>query len=373
MSAARSPRHSRAAGPAGGGRERDGLMLAARWHARGDVRVEQVAAPRLPGPLEVQVEVLACGICGTDIEEFRNGPIFVPVDVPHPLTGRVAPLILGHEFAGRVVVIGSGVKDLRLGDRVAVDTLVYCGSCEWCRRQLPQLCHQLGVLGIMADGGLAERCNVPAAMCVRVPETVSDEGAAVAEPLAVAVRAVGRGRLIAGERVAIVGAGSVGLLALQVARARGASDVMVIEPLASRRQLALDLGASVASATIEPALHATADLVLECSGVPASLDGAISLARKRGRVVLVGIDARPAVLHTLPLVMGEREVIGSLSHVHDEDLPEAVRLLADESVRVEPIVTDRIPLARLVEDGLRPLIDEPDRHLKVIVFPHGGR
>jgi (R,R)-butanediol dehydrogenase/meso-butanediol dehydrogenase/diacetyl reductase len=348
-------------------------MLAARWHARGDVRIELVADPPPPGPGEVQIDVLACGICGTDMEEYRNGPIFVPVDRPHPLTGRMAPLILGHEFAGRVAAVGTGVADLRPGVRVAVDTIVYCGTCEWCERHLPQLCTRLGVLGISGDGGLAERCNVPAAMCVRVPEAVSDEDAAIAETLAVAVRAVRRGRLVRGERVAVVGAGAVGLLALQVAIAGGAREVLVVEPHEARRNVALGLSATAAIAPEDPAVAEVADVVLECSGAPAALGTAVSLARPRGRIVLVGLHSRPAELRTSALVMGERELIGSLSHVYDEDLPEALRLLRDGSVRVGPIITDRIPLARLVEDGLVPLASEPDRHLKVVVFPAEGR
>jgi len=347
-------------------------MLAARWHGRRDVRVEAVPTPPRPGPDEVQLEILACGICGTDVAEYVDGPLFIPIDRPHPLTGRLAPLTLGHEFAGRVAEVGRDVDDLHVGDRVAVDTLVYCGRCPWCLRHLPQLCVRLGVLGIMGDGGLAERCNVPAAMCVRVPDSVTDEVAAIAETVAVATRAVRRGRLVPGERVTVVGGGSVGLLTLQVALARGASEVSVVEPVAARRELAVHLGAVAAYDPADTASLEEADLVIECSGSPGALDPSISLSRPRGRIVLVGIDARPAMVHALPIVMGEREVIGSLSHVYDEDLPAAIELLADGSVKGEPIITDRVPLGRIVEDGLRRLIEEPDRHLKIVAIPRGG-
>jgi len=196
-------------------------MLAVRWHARGDVRVEEVPPPAPPGPGEVQLRVRWCGICGTDLEEWLAGPVFIPAAVPHPLTGARAPLILGHEFAGVVVAAGAGVTGPLPGQRVAVDTIVSCGSCHWCRRGEVTRCPALGALGLHADGGLAELCNAPARMCLPVPDTVADDAAALAEPLAVAVRALRRGGLRPGERVAVVGAGTVGLMTVQAAAALG--------------------------------------------------------------------------------------------------------------------------------------------------------
>ena len=103
-------------------------MLAVRWHARGDVRVEEVPSPAPPGPGELQLQVRWCGICGTDLEEWQSGPVFIPAAVPHPLTGVRAPLVLGHEFAGVVVAVGAGVTEPLPGQRVAVDTIISCGE-----------------------------------------------------------------------------------------------------------------------------------------------------------------------------------------------------------------------------------------------------
>ena len=200
-------------------------MLAVRWHARGDVRVEAVPPPAPPGPGDVQLQVSWCGICGTDLEEWISGPVFIPVAAPHPVTGRRAPLVLGHEFAGVVVAVGDGVAGPRPGQRVAVDTIVSCGSCRWCRHGEVTRCPALGALGLHGDGGLAQLCNAPARMCLPVPDTVADDEAALAEPLAVAVRALRRGGLGPGERVAVVGAGAVGLMAVQAAAALGADRV----------------------------------------------------------------------------------------------------------------------------------------------------
>jgi len=109
-------------------------MLALRWHARGDVRLDEVPPPPPPGRGEMQLQVLWCGICGTDVEEYRSGPLFVPVGTPNPLTGQQAPLTLGHEFSARVLTVGAGVRRFQVGDRVAVDTLIWCGQCYWCLR-----------------------------------------------------------------------------------------------------------------------------------------------------------------------------------------------------------------------------------------------
>ena len=342
-------------------------MLALRWHGRRDVRLDEVPEPPPPGPGELQLRVLWCGLCGTDVEEYRSGPIFVPVEQPNPLTGRKAPLTLGHEFAAEVVAVGAGAT-FEPGQRVAADTLIWCGRCYWCLRHQVSLCERLAALGLMADGGLAELCNAPETTCLRVPDGVSDEAAALAETLAVGVRALRRGRLSVGERVVVVGAGAVGLMALQAARASGASHVALVEPRADRRSVGAALGASE---VLEPAAaeEVGADLVLECSGNPRAIGTALAAARKRGRVVLVGIYPEPASVSFLDVVTTEKELLGSFSHVYDEDFAAALTLLQHGGVQVEPIISDRIPLDQAVERGLAALEREPEAHLKILVSP----
>jgi (R,R)-butanediol dehydrogenase / meso-butanediol dehydrogenase / diacetyl reductase len=342
-------------------------VLALRWHGRGDVRLDEVEAPLPPGPGEVLLAPLWCGICGTDVEEYRSGPLFIPAGEPHPLTGRSAPITLGHEFSGEVLEVGPGVERFRPGDRVAADTLIFCGECYWCRRHQVTLCERLAALGLMADGALAPLCTAPERTLLPIPEGVSDEAGALAETLAVAVRALRRGRFAVGESVAVVGAGAVGLMALQAAGAGGASKVSVVEPLPERRSLALSLGADEAYAPGEADL--AADLVVECSGSAAAVNSAVGTARKGGRIVLVGIYGRPGTLDFLEVVGTEREIIGSLSHVYDEDFAAAVSLLGRGAVRAEPLVSDRIPLGRALDDGLLALMREPQSHLKILIQP----
>jgi (R,R)-butanediol dehydrogenase/meso-butanediol dehydrogenase/diacetyl reductase len=353
-------------------------MKAAVWHARNDIRVEEVMEPGAPGPGEVIIQVGACGICGTDLEEYRAGPLFIPVGAPNPLTGRQAPIILGHEFAGEIVEAGPNCGPFRVGDRIAPDVLITCGECYWCKRHQVTLCDKLAALGLMGDGGLAEYCKLPVSMAVHLPNGLACDHAAMAEPLSVAVRAVRKGRMMAGERVAIFGGGTIGLFCLQVARAAGAGEVFVVEPLPNRRALAKALGASEVidpkTTDVVETLRRWAgvgpDLVLEASGGTAVTPVAIEAARKGGRIVLVGLPVAATTFNFFHVVATEKEILGSLSHIYDEDYATAVRWLGDGRVQAEPLITARVPLADLIEDGLQRLETRPAETLKIIIQPH---
>jgi (R,R)-butanediol dehydrogenase/meso-butanediol dehydrogenase/diacetyl reductase len=278
--------------------------------------------------------------------------------------------VLGHEFAGVVVAAGADVTGSWPGQRVAVDTVVSCGTCYWCLRGEVTRCPSLGALGLHADGGLAELCNAPARICLPVPDTVADDEAALAEPLAVAVRALRRAGLRPGERVAVVGAGAVGLMAVQAAAAFGADGVAVVEPLPERRALALRLGAGRAVPPGE-AGALEADVAVECAGTTGAIDTALQALRSGGRAVLLGIVTQSALIAPMDLIRGEKSLIGSLSHVWDQDFREALQLLGRGAVLAAPLITDRIPLSAAVTGGLALLRDEPERHLKILVGESG--
>jgi (R,R)-butanediol dehydrogenase / meso-butanediol dehydrogenase / diacetyl reductase len=168
-------------------------MKAARWHGRRDVRVEDVPVPT-PGRGEILLRVNLCGICGTELEEYRHGPLVIPTARLHPLTGHRAPLTMGHEFFGVVEGLGPGVDGLREGDRVVPDIVLFCDACVFRRRHQYALCEKWAAIGLHCDGGLAEYVTVPAFACVRLPGSLSDAEAALVEPTEVAVRAVNKAR-----------------------------------------------------------------------------------------------------------------------------------------------------------------------------------
>jgi (R,R)-butanediol dehydrogenase / meso-butanediol dehydrogenase / diacetyl reductase len=344
-------------------------MRALRWHGRDDIRLEEITEPPPPGPDEIQLQVLWCGICGTDIEEWRHGPISIPT-TPHPLTGTQAPITLGHEICGEVVDVGPGPTRLRRGDRVAVDGTLSCGTCHQCVRHRTNLCEYRGQIGLTADGGLQPLLNVPAQVCLPLPSTLAAEGGAIAETLSVGVRALRRAQLVPGERVVIFGAGAVGLLALQVARASGASHLTVVDPLPSRRRLARQLGADQSlDSTSEAAIDALdANIAIECSGSVSAIERGLTATRPSGRIVLVGVTTMPASLPVLDVVAQEKSVIGSVSHIRDEDFSAALCLLDAGLVQYEPLIT-RIKLADIIESGLRALAEQPERHMKILVEP----
>ena len=352
-------------------------MKAARWHGRGDVRVEDVPA-REPAAGELLLRVSWCGICGTDVEEYVAGPAIIPVEAPNGLTRQTAPLTLGHEFVGTVAARGAAVDGFDVGERVVPEVVLFCGDCFFCRRHDYALCLNWAALGLHADGGLAEYALVPAFSCARLPEKMSDEEGALVEPTEVAVRAVRKSELRLGERVAVIGGGPIGLLTLQVARAAGAGEAYLVEPRANRRELGSALGATATYTAEDPdwlrQLHEACggigpDVVFECAGARDTADLAVHCARKGGRIVLVGIHPEPVRLSTLEIIVGEKRVVGSVQHHYDEDLPAAVRLVAEGKVQVKPLITGRVALERVVEDGLQALARRPEQHLKILVSP----
>ncbi len=349
-------------------------MLAARWFGRRDIRVEQVPEPGALPPGWLRLRVEACGICGTDVEEYESGPLVIPVK-PHPLTGQAAPLTLGHEVAGVVEEVGPGVT-LQPGTRVAVDGNRFCGRCRWCKRAEYHLCVTPGQLGLHADGGLAEQMLAPAFMCVPYGAHVPADHAALAEPLAVAVRAVRRARLDLDATVAVLGVGPVGLLAIQVARTAGAGAVLAIERHPHRRALALKLGADMAVTPEEAPEAAMAmtrgiglDTVFEAAGTPDAVAAAVRLARRGGTTVLLGVFNGTASLDVLDILVGEKRILASLSHVYDTDFTTAVSLIDRNLLQLEPLISDRIRLTEVVKSGFEALVAAPSAHLKVMVNP----
>jgi (R,R)-butanediol dehydrogenase/meso-butanediol dehydrogenase/diacetyl reductase len=352
-------------------------MKAAVWHAQRDVRVEDVPEPPAPPPGQVKIEVHWTGICGTDLHEYLGGPLYIPADGPHPMTGVQAPVILGHEIAGDVVEIGPEVKRVKIGDRVALCPIIGCLKCEWCRSGLMGLCPSIAFLGISwHSGAFSQYINVYEYMCYKLPAEVSYELGAMAEPFGAAYRAVKQAEVKMGETVAVVGSGPIGLMALQSARIQGAGQVIAFEPAVKRQELAMACGAT---AVIDPTRQdpvaaigeytdgAGADIVIECAGVEATGILAGRVARRKGRVVIMGVFEHPAPLDFTDLVYGEKTVMGSMGPYGILD--EAIQVMAEGKFNGEPLITGKISLDDLVAGGFEPLIKHKDENVKILVSP----
>jgi (R,R)-butanediol dehydrogenase/meso-butanediol dehydrogenase/diacetyl reductase len=277
-----------------------------------------------------------------------------------------------------VVEVGPGVSDFAVGERVAPDTLLFCGECWACRQHLVHQCQKLSILGLMTDGGCAEYANVPTYMCFKLPPHVSSEVGALAEPAAVAVRAVRIAGVAPGSTVAIVGGGTIGLLCLQVALAAGASAVYVVELEERRRKLAQRLGAAltidpIASDPVKSILEAThgrgADVVIEAGGNETTMSLAPQLARAQGTVVIIGLHNEPVRINLFPVVCKEIAIRGSFSHIYDVDFSEAVALLGAGKIQADPLISARLGIDQLVEDGLEALLRNKSEHLKILISP----
>ncbi|RMF93212.1 MAG: 2,3-butanediol dehydrogenase [Candidatus Schekmanbacteria bacterium] len=349
-------------------------MKALVWHGKEDVRISDVPEPSA-GKGEVKIRVQVCGICGSDLHEYRSGPVIIPRK-PHPLTGKEPPVIIGHEFSGDVVEVGEGVSRIAVGDRVAVNACLVCNECYWCRKGAYNLCAKLGSIGFAHDGAFAEYVSVPEYTCFKIPESVSYEQGSFVEPVAVAVHAVKRSRIKPGETVAVVGAGPIGLLVMQSAFASGAGKVYVVEPMPSRRELAKKLGATEVfdptqgdpGKMIHPLTDGLrADIVFECVGKPASLETALKMSGKGARIVIAGIFTQPVEFPFIRMQAHEKELIGSSAY--PDEFPAAINFLADGRVKVDSLINSRITLDEIIEKGFKELIENPEKHIKIVVTP----
>jgi (R,R)-butanediol dehydrogenase / meso-butanediol dehydrogenase / diacetyl reductase len=350
-------------------------VRAARYYGKGDIRVEDVAEAQIREPDDVLIAPFYCGICGTDLHEYAVGPIVTPTS-PHPLTGVTLPQILGHEFSARVVEVGPAVRDVRVGDRVAIMPAIVCGRCRYCRRGQGHLCVQFACTGLSAEtGGLAELAVVKEYQVARLPDEVSDLEGAVVEPAAVAAYGVERAGVTGGDVVLVTGAGPIGILSAMYASAAGASAVIISEPNKNRSALAekLDIGF-----VVDPTTGALEDLVaeltggdgvdlaVECSGSTPGLSSCVTQTRKRASIVQTGLHTKPATLDAMALSEKDLTLFGSWCW-NMTDWPRIIRLIATGQYPVAKAVTAQIPLDDVVSRGFDALIDPQGDQLKVLV------
>lgn len=310
------------------------------------------------GPGDIVVDVQASGICGTDLRIMQGD------------YGHISfPLVIGHEFAGRVSAVGDEVDDLRPGDRVAADPNIYCGHCEWCRRRAFNLCDNWQALGVTRTGALAERVVVPARLAVRLPDSVDAETGALIEPLSCVLHAMDRAQVEADRSILIYGAGTIGLFAVVVAVARGLQ-VSVVEPHEQRRMRAVALGATAAGDVAGLGGSVAFDYVLDASGVPAAIGDGLARLRKRGTFIQMGVAPGSARVPYSPYQLYEKEwrIIGSNSLA--DRYVEAADLMPTVAEQLRTLITHRYPLAAF--DEAVAVMASPDA-VKVHLHPWEGR
>jgi (R,R)-butanediol dehydrogenase / meso-butanediol dehydrogenase / diacetyl reductase len=324
-------------------------MKALVYHGRTDLRYQDFADPHVKAG-EVLLRIKCSGLCHTDFNEYINGPLYVAAS-PHRRTGRSVPLVLGHEFSGEVVGLGPGVTRLRVGDRVAVNAVDACRTCEFCRRGLFVHCPVAATIGFARDGGYAEYAGVPEDCCHVLRPNVSFRSAAMVEPFSVALHSVRRAKVEVGSRAAIVGGGTIGLCTLQALRACGVVDVFVIEKSSAKRKFAEDLGASAfIQAEISDPRQAIseltggmgADYTFECVGSGAALATALSVTRPGGTVCLTGVIPHPTEFNWNDLLRDEKTV--TTTNAYDDEFPIVIAMLNDGRLKAEPLISQTFPL-----------------------------
>lgn len=349
-------------------------MRAAVFHAAHDVRVEEVAAPASPGPGQVLLRPFWCGVCGTDLHEYAQGPIVTPKE-PHRLNGSTLPQILGHEFSAEVVDVGSGVSRVQVGQRVSVMPLLFDGSCYYCVRGLNHLCINMACIGLSyAWGGIAELAVVPEEKLTVLPDSVSDLQGALVEPAAVAAYGVDTAKIRPGDTVLITGAGPIGALASLYAAALGAR-VFVSEVNQTRAALAegFDVGEVLDPTKTDVAAYLKdltggigVDAVVECSGNERALQTALSAVRSAGHVSQTGLHTRPASID--PMLLSEHDITLTGTWCYPVfDFPRIVDLIARGRYPVEKVVTGRVPMADIVEKGFETLLSPTGDQVKVLI------
>ncbi|GAA3987576.1 zinc-dependent alcohol dehydrogenase family protein [Allokutzneria multivorans] len=311
-------------------------MRAAVITAPGEVEVTEVPDPA-PGARQVVVKVSACGLCGTDL---------------HILQGEFAPtlpVVPGHEFAGEIVEIGSAVTELAIGDRVAVDPSLYCHECRYCRVGRNNLCERWAAIGVTTAGGAAEYAVAPVANCVKLPDHVRTEDAALIEPLSCAVRGYDILRSQLASRVVIYGSGTMGLMMLELGKLTGAASIEMIDVNPERLETARRLGCTAAAASADELDRPEGwDVVIDATGNEKAIQDGLGRVAKGGTFLQFGVSdySARATIEPYKIYNQEITITGSMAVLHSFE--RAADLFAAGALDPEIFISHRLPLGDYV-------------------------
>jgi (R,R)-butanediol dehydrogenase/meso-butanediol dehydrogenase/diacetyl reductase len=347
-------------------------MKAAVWYGAKDIRVEEREVPAVSSN-QVKVKVAWAGICGSDLGAYHGSGIPTETD---PLTGEKAPLALGHEFSGVVEEVGSDVRGLKAGDKVAINPLIISGEHE---NPLVDMYKGFAFVGLNSNGGFADFVVVDEKNAVKLPDDMSLELAALVEPTAVAVQGIRESGLQFGESVAVFGAGPIGLLTIIAAKAAGAKEIFAFDLSENRLEKAKEVGATHAinSGETDPVEYIRSiypdgvDRSFEVAGVAPTFNQAINVTRARGVVTVLSIFAKPIEFSPMQLTASGVRIASSLAYEPDV-FETTLKLIASGQLDPSPVITDHIELDEIVEKGFEALIHDKSQ-AKILVTLSGEK
>ncbi len=341
-------------------------MKSAVFHGKCDIRVEEREIPSV-GPEEVLIKVMACGVCGSDVHIFEGD---------QGSTTTVPPLIQGHEFAGIIAEVGEKVQGWKVGDHVCADPADNCNECYYCLNGLMSHCDNMKAIGTNVDGGFSQYCKVKARLLHKLKDDVTFVEGAMAEPLACCINGADRSEIKVGDNVVVYGGGAIGLLLMQLAKLKGASNVVLVEPVEEKRKMAEKMGASL---TIDP-VHQDVigtlrengighvHCVIETCGRKDTSEQAMDVVDKHGTVVLFAVTAVTASMELPTYKLFQKELTVKGSYCSPYDMGRAVELINAHRIDVTTMLAGLEPLEKLSE-----ILSSPQLRAKgkYIILPNG--
>jgi 2-desacetyl-2-hydroxyethyl bacteriochlorophyllide A dehydrogenase len=315
------------------------MMKAAVFESEGNLVLKEVPVPSIDRQDDVLIRIESASICGTDIHILE-----VPPGFPAP-----KGIILGHELAGKVVSLGPGVDNLKVGERVVINPNDYDCTCSFCKANLPNQCENLYALGVKVNGGFSKYCKVTSKVCFKIDSSVHPDIAAFAEPLASVLNGIEKIKPKAGDTALILGGGPIGVLSLQLLKMSGISKAIISQRSKFRRNLAANVGADL---TVDPSNEDLESIVFnECDGgvdivvdaVGTQMDTAVKLVRKNGKVLLIGFNdkSQPKISQN-QITIKEAQIIGSW--LANATFPKAVKLIESGKLKLQELITYSLPL-----------------------------
>ncbi|KAG8882175.1 hypothetical protein FRB98_003897 [Tulasnella sp. 332] len=356
-------------------------MNAVRFHGQKDIRVDRIPIPTIK-PGWVKIAPKFCGICGSDLHEYMGGANLIPSPGhPHPITGETLPLTLGHEFSGIVEEIGDGVAHVKKGDRVCVQPTIYDGECRACVRGLVNCCDKNGFIGLSGwGGGMSEYTTAPASAVKLLPNNVSLEIGALIEPLSVGWHAVDISPFKPGDSVLVLGGGPIGLAVIQVLVGKKCHNIIVSEVSKQRREFAKQFGAHhvidpTQADLVEEVERLTdgqgADVGFDAAGVQVAVDTAFKAIKARGILVNIAIWEKRATLFMNDIVFRERAYMGVATFALG-DFEAVIKAVSSGIITPGGMITKKIPMDQVAEQGFKALIEDKDNHVKILVDVGAG-